>query len=277
MFDIQAIIQRALAEDLGPGDITSSITVASDSESKAEFLAKENFILAGLDVARDTFRQVDPRVCFFSSAKDGDEVKNGDVFACLEGPARSLLQGERVALNFLQRLSGIATHTRRFVEALRGTAAAVVDTRKTTPGLRVLEKLAVRAGGGRNHRFNLADGILIKENHILAAGGITTAVANARKMAPHTLKIEIETQTLTEVGEALEAGADIILLDNMPLKIVREAVKEIQGRALVEASGGVTLDTVRSLAEAGVDFISVGAVTHSSRAVDISLLFSGMV
>ncbi|MBN2429467.1 MAG: carboxylating nicotinate-nucleotide diphosphorylase [Deltaproteobacteria bacterium] len=277
MFDIQAIIQRALAEDLGPGDITSSTTVALHSESKAEFLAKEDFILAGLDVARETFRQVDPKVCFFSYAKDGDEVKNGDVFACLDGPARSLLQGERVALNFLQRLSGIATHTRRFVEVLQGTAAAVVDTRKTTPGLRVLEKYAVRVGGGRNHRFNLADGILIKENHILAAGGITAAVASARKMAPHTLKIEIETQTLAEVREALEAGADIILLDNMPLEMVREAVKEIQGRALVEASGGVALDTVRPLAEAGVDFISVGALTHSSEAVDISLLFSGIV
>lgn len=276
MFDIQEIIRRALEEDLGPGDITTEATVAGDRLGTAEFLAKEDFVLAGLEIARETFFQVDPEVRFSAHAKDGDLKKKGDVFARLEGPARSLLQGERVALNFLQRLSGIATQTRRFVETLQGTSAEVVDTRKTTPGLRVLEKYAVRVGGGRNHRFNLADGILIKENHILAAGGISTAVSSARKAAPHTHKVEIETQTLAEVREALEAGADIILLDNMSLEMVREAVKEINGRVLVEVSGGVTLETVRALAEAEVDFISVGALTHSSRAVDISLLFSGI-
>lgn len=276
MFDIKAIIRRALEEDVGPGDITTAATVSGERPGTAEFLAKEDFILAGLGVVRETFNQVDPKVCLLAQAKDGDPIRKGEVFASLEGPARSLLQGERVALNFLQRLSGIATQTRRFAEALQGTSSAVVDTRKTTPGLRVLEKYAVRVGGGRNHRFNLADGILIKENHIVAAGGISAAVTGARAAAPHTLKIEVETRTLAEVREALEVGADIILLDNMSLEMVCHAVKEIQGRALVEASGGITLETVRPLAEAGVDFISVGALTHSSRAVDISLLFSGL-
>jgi nicotinate-nucleotide pyrophosphorylase (carboxylating) len=276
VFDIQTIIRRALAEDLGPGDITTMAAVAPQTEAKAEFLAKEDFVLAGLDVARDTFHLVNPGISFDAFAKDGDDIEKGLVFARLEGSARSLLHGERVALNFMQRMSGIATHTRRFVRALKDTPAVVVDTRKTTPGLRVLEKYAVRVGGGRNHRFNLADGVLIKENHILAAGGIHAAAGKVRKAAPHTLKIEIEVRDLEEVHEALAAGADILLLDNMSPEMVREAVKIIQGRALVEVSGGVGLDQIRPLAEAGADFISVGALTHSSRAVDISLLFSGI-
>ncbi len=277
MFDIKKIIQKALEEDIGPGDVTTMATVDPDRLGKAEFLAKEDFILAGLDVARETFSTLDSGVRFFGLAEDGASIKSGEIFAYLEGRARSLLQGERVSLNFVQRMSGIATLTRRFVDAVEGTSATIVDTRKTTPGLRVLEKYAVRVGGGRNHRFSLFDGVLIKENHIVAAGGILAAVSNARKGVPHTLKIEVETRTLTEVQEALEARADIILLDNMTLGVVRDAVKTIGNQALVETSGGVTLDTVRTLAESGVDFISVGALTHSSRAVDISLLFSEQV
>jgi nicotinate-nucleotide pyrophosphorylase (carboxylating) len=273
VFDIQKIIQKALEEDIGPGDVTTMATVGPDCLGKAEFLAKEDFILAGLDVARETFLTLDSEVRFSGLAKDGASIKKDDVFACLEGRARSLLQGERVALNFVQRMSGIATLTRRFVDAVKGTSATIVDTRKTTPGLRVLEKYAVRVGGGRNHRFSLFDGVLIKENHIVAAGGILAAVSRARKIVPHTLKVEVETRNLIEVQEALEARADIILLDNMTLEMIRDAVKTIGKQALVETSGGVTLDTVRPLAESGVDFISVGALTHSSRAVDISLLF----
>lgn len=274
MLEIREIIKNALKEDIGPGDVTTAAVADPGCPSQAGFLAKEEFILAGLDVARQTFLILDPEVRFFCDKQDGERIQPGEIFAHLEGSVESLLQGERVALNFLQRMSGIATLTRRFVEAVAGTPVVIVDTRKTTPGLRVLEKYAVRTGGGRNHRFSLSDGVLIKENHIVASGGISVAVNRARKTVPHTLKIEVETRNLDEVKEALEAGADIVLLDNMTPETIREAVEVIGGRALVEISGGVTLKTVRPLAELGVDFISVGALTHSSRAVDISLLFS---
>jgi nicotinate-nucleotide pyrophosphorylase (carboxylating) len=218
---------------------------------------------------------VDPRILFTPRFSDGDPLKSGDIIAEMLGDAASLLQGERVALNFLQRMSGVATLTARYVAAVKGSKARIVDTRKTTPGLRGVEKYAVRVGGGNNHRSGLYDGVLIKENHITAAGGISIAVARARDYIPHTMKIEVETETLAEVAEALAAGADIIMLDNMDMAAMREAVAMIAGRALVEASGGVNLETVREIAETGVDIISVGALTHSCRAMDISMLLEG--
>jgi nicotinate-nucleotide pyrophosphorylase (carboxylating) len=273
MFEIDRIISNALHEDIGLGDITTLATVEPGTSARAELVAKEDFVLSGLDVARRVFFTLDAAVAFEKLTEDARPVRRGEVIAWLKGDAAKLLQGERVALNLLQRMSGIATLTSRFVEAVAGTGAIVVDTRKTTPGLRVLEKYSVRMGGGRNHRTSLYDGVLIKENHIAAAGGIATAVDRARRRAPHTLKIEIETENLQQVEEALTAGADIILLDNMNLDTLREAVLFIDGRALTEASGGVNLETVRPIAETGVNFISVGALTHSFRAVDISMLF----
>ncbi|ALC17151.1 nicotinate-nucleotide pyrophosphorylase [carboxylating] [Desulfuromonas soudanensis] len=273
MFEIDRIISNALHEDIGLGDITTLATVEPGTSARAELVAKEDFVLSGLDVARRVFFTLDAAVAFEKLTEDARPVRRGEVLAWLKGDAAKLLQGERVALNLLQRMSGIATLTSRFVEAVAGTGAIVVDTRKTTPGLRVLEKYSVRMGGGRNHRTSLYDGVLIKENHIAAAGGIATAVDRARRRAPHTLKIEIETENLQQVEEALTAGADIILLDNMNLDTLREAVLFIDGRALTEASGGVNLETVRPIAETGVNFISVGALTHSFRAVDISMLF----
>ena len=273
MFEIDRIVRQALSEDIGLGDVTTLATVPEGILARAELVAKEDFVLAGIDVAGRVFALLDPAVDFEKLREDGQPIRRGEVLAWLRGEARSLLQGERVALNLLQRMSGIATHTARFVRELEGSGATVVDTRKTTPGLRVLEKYAVRMGGGRNHRTSLYDGVLIKENHIAAAGGIAVAVERARAYAPHTLRVEIETRNLAEVGEALAAGADIILLDNMDPDELRAAVELVAGRALTEASGGVTLETVRAVAETGVNFISVGALTHSSRAVDISMLF----
>jgi len=272
-FELQRIIEMALREDIGTGDITTQATVDPQIVCRAELVAKEDFVLAGIDVAAAVFAQLDSSVAFERLTSDGQQVRRGEVLAWLKGPAQALLQGERVALNLLQRMSGIATQTARFVIEVQGTAATVVDTRKTMPGLRSLDKYAVRVGGGTNHRTALYDGVLIKENHIVAAGGIATAIERARRRAPHTLKIEVETTTLDEVAEAIAAGADIILLDNMTLDQLREAVTLIGGRALAEASGGVNLETIREIAETGVNLISVGALTHSSRAVDISLLF----
>lgn len=273
MFEVERIIRTALVEDVGAGDLTTEATVAAGTQGQARLVAKEDFVLAGVDVARQVFAMVDASVTFSSRHRDGDAVQRGAVLAEMAGAAASLLQGERVALNLLQRMCGIATLTARFVAAVSGTSAQIVDTRKTTPGLRVLEKYAVRMGGGRNHRYALYDGVLIKENHIVAAGGITAAVQRARKRLSHIHKIEIETQNLREVEEAVTAGADIVLLDNMADVQLREAVTLVAGRALTEASGGVGLESVRAIAETGVDLISVGALTHSYRAVDISMLF----
>ena len=273
MFEIERIIRTALQEDIGLGDITTQATIAAGTVARAELVAKQDFVLAGIDVARQVFTLLDPSVAFEKLREDGGHVQRGDVLAWIKGEASVLLQGERVALNLMQRMSGVATHAAAFVKELEGTGAAVVDTRKTTPGLRVLEKYAVRAGGGRNHRTSLYDGVLIKENHVAAAGGIAVAVARARETVPHTLRIEVETRNLTEVEEALAAGADVIMLDNMDLEMLRQAVSLVDGRAITEASGGVTLETVRGIAETGVDLISVGALTHSSPAVDISMLF----
>jgi len=273
MFEIDRIIRTALQEDIGHGDVTTLATVEAGTMARAQLVAKEDFILAGIDVARQVFLTLDGAVAFEKLKEDGQAVQKGEVLAWIQGEARILLQGERVALNLLQRMCGIATQTKLFVEAAAGTGAIVVDTRKTTPGLRVLEKYAVRMGGGQNHRTSLYDGVLIKENHIVAAGGITAAIQRARQRVPHTLKIEVETSTMAEVDEAVAAGADIILLDNMGPDMLREAVARVAGKAVTEASGGVRLDTVRKIAESGVDLVSVGALTHSSRAVDISMLF----
>jgi nicotinate-nucleotide pyrophosphorylase (carboxylating) len=250
--------------------------VPASAESKGVLLAKEAGVISGLEPARDVFARVDARVNFIALIEDGARVEPGTVIARVAGPARGLLSGERVALNLLQRLSGIATFTARFAEAVAGTGARVIDTRKTTPGLRALEKAAVRHGGGHNHRFGLGDGVLIKDNHLAAVGGpdrVTKAVQAARAYAPHTLKIEVEVTTLAEVAEAVEAGADVILLDNMSVAQMKQAVDLVAGRALLEASGGVRLETVRAIAETGVDFISAGALTHSAPSMDISLDF----
>ena len=271
---VDRLIRMALEEDIGPGDVTTAATVAPGTPGRAELVAKEDFVLAGIGVARRVFALLDAQVSFEGLIEDGQAVRRGEVLAWLKGDAASLLQGERVALNLLQRLSGVATLTARFVEAVEGTGATIVDTRKTTPGLRALEKYAVRVGGGGNHRMALYDGVLIKENHIVAAGGIAVAVSRARRHVPHTLKVEVEVRDLDEVSAALAAGADILLLDNMDLDQLRAAVELVAGRAVTEASGGVNLDSVRPIAETGVDLISVGALTHSYRAVDISMLFA---
>ena len=272
MNGIDKIIEMALAEDIHTGDITTLSVLPKARRMRARLIAKEPMVLAGVTVAERVFAQLDPSTRFQAEFADGASLQTGDVIARIEGDAAALLQGERVSLNLLQRMCGIATQTATYVKEIEGTGARVVDTRKTTPGLRVLEKYAVRVGGGTNHRTGLYDGVLIKENHIAAAGGILEAVRLARAYIPHTLKVEVETETLDQVTLALKAGADIIMLDNMGLPEMREAVILIGKRALVEASGGVNLQSIRAIAETGVDIISVGALTHSVRATDISML-----
>jgi len=264
------VIAAALAEDLGTGDVTADATIDARASAQAVILAKQDLVLAGIDVARAVFAHLDPGIQFSANAKDGDRVSSGTVIANLTGNTRALLAGERVALNLLQHLSGIATLTAKYVEKVRGLKAEVLDTRKTLPGLRQLEKYAVRMGGGKNHRMGLYDMVLIKDNHIKAAGSITNAIASARSKAG-TLKIEVETTSLDEVREALAAHADIIMLDNMSVALMREAVALVAGRARIEASGNVTQDTIRAIAETGVDCISSGSLTHSAPAADISM------
>lgn len=275
MTGLDRIVENALLEDIHTGDITTLAVVPEPRAANARLIAKETMVLAGIDVAARVFHLLDSAVVFTPAFRDGDRLQMGDVLAEVGGNAAILLQGERVALNLLQRMCGVATLTSRYVAAVEGTRARVVDTRKTTPGLRMLDKYAVRVGGGINHRTGLYDGVLIKENHIAAAGGITEAVRRARAYIPHTMKIEVETESLAEVGEALAADADIIMLDNMDLTTMAEAVRLIDGRALVEASGGVNLESIRAIAGTGVDIISVGALTHSARAMDISMLLEG--
>jgi nicotinate-nucleotide pyrophosphorylase (carboxylating) len=270
-------IELALREDLAQGDVTSEATVPADRQATATMLAKQDGIISGMETARAVFSRVDPGVDFEALAGDGERVKKGMPLARIRGNARSILAAERTALNLLQRLSGIATITAAYVAQVEGTGAAVIDTRKTTPGLRYLEKAAVRHGGGGNHRFNLGDAVLIKDNHLAAIGGkhpIRDAVLAAKKRAPHTSKVEIEVVNLAGVQEALDAGADIIMLDNMSLDDMRHAVKVIDKQALVEASGGITLDTIGAVAATGVDLISSGALTHSAPSLDISLDFA---
>lgn len=270
---LDALLYAALEEDVGTGDITTESCIPADAVSRGGFRAKEDMVVCGLAVAQRVFALVDGAVVFTPLTEDGARAKKGDILATVEGRSRSILTGERVALNLMQRMCGIATRTAEAVAAVAGTKARIVDTRKSTPGLRVLEKYAVRVGGGHNHRFNLSDGVLIKDNHIRAAGGITQAVEAVRKNAPHTLRIEVETETLEEVREALEAGADVIMLDNMDNERMREAVGVIAGRALTEASGNMGDRDLRAVAETGVDVISIGALTHSVRSSDISLKF----
>ena len=267
---LERAVLAALAEDIGAGDVTTEATVPENALGTAELLVKEPGVVCGLRAAESTFRALDPDIRFEALANDGDMIDEPPALvARVAGSERAILTGERVALNFLGRLSGIATLTRRYVEAVDGTGAAVLDTRKTTPGLRALEKHAVAVGGGRNHRFGLDDAVLVKDNHLRAAGSVADAVRLVR--AASDLPIEVECETLTQVAEVLGADVDAILLDNMTLAELREAVALAAGRARLEASGGVSLDTIRAIAETGVDEISVGALTHSARSLDVSL------
>jgi len=267
---LERAVLAALAEDIGAGDVTTEAIVPEDAVGIGELLLKEAGVVCGLRAAESTFRALDPEIRFEALVSDGDEVAQAPVaVARVTGSERAILTGERVALNFLGRLSGIATLTRRYVDAIEGTSAAVLDTRKTTPGLRALEKHAVACGGGQNHRFGLDDAVLIKDNHLRAAGSVADAVRLVRGTTD--LQIEVECETLAQVGDALELGVDAILLDNMTLDELREAVSLTAGRARLEASGGVNLDTIRAIAETGVDEISVGALTHSARSLDVSL------
>ena len=286
---IEEIIDRALAEDLGKADVTTEALIPGDQQGSGFIVINKAGILAGIEVAKQVFHRVDPNLKVDVLLEDGSRVKPGSKVAEVAGNIASILKAERVALNFLQRLSGIASETNRYVESIEGLPVRIMDTRKTTPGLRSLEKYAVRVGGGKNHRMNLGDGILIKDNHLAALRSqglnIKEIIAKARQNAPLSLRgakrrsnlqarqiqVEVEVRTVPEALEAIEAGADIIMLDNMNLEDMREAVKSICGRALIEASGGITLDNVRAVAETGVDFISIGALTHSARALDISL------
>ncbi|GAC1403682.1 MAG: carboxylating nicotinate-nucleotide diphosphorylase [Ktedonobacteraceae bacterium] len=273
------LIRRALEEDGAFADITTLSTVPENQQAQGTFLTRQAGVVAGLEIALDTFRVLDERITIERVVQDGAIVQPGDVLARLSGSARSILSAERVALNLLGQLSGIATITAQCVRAVEGTQVRILDTRKTTPGLRSLEKMAVLLGGGQNHRFGLSDGVLIKDNHIKAAGGITQAIAGARRAAPHLLKIEVECETLAEVEEAIEARADVVLLDNMTVEMMREAVVLLRREApyvLIEASGniGTNMERLASVAATGVDFISLGAITHSAPNFDISLEFA---
>jgi nicotinate-nucleotide pyrophosphorylase (carboxylating) len=268
---IDRLIDLALEEDLGAGDVTTQALVPDDLQGEAHIRAKEKLVVAGLPVAARVFQKLAPEVTFTPQALDGQEVEAGTVLALLSGPVAPILTGERVAVNFLQHLSGIATLTKKMAEAVAFLPVALVDTRKTTPGWRLLEKYAVRLGGGRNHRGGLYDGVLIKNNHLTATGSITEAVRRARKSAPHTLKIEVEVTTLEELQEALNIGADVVMLDNMSEADMAKAADLTLGRALLEASGSMTLERLPQVAATRVNFISVGALTHSAPAVDIHL------
>lgn len=275
--EIQRAVGAALAEDIGPGDATTLAIVPAGTRAAARMVARQDLTLAGLAFAAEAFRQLSPDVRFAPALTDGQRAIRGAALARIDGPARALLTAERVALNFVQRLSGVATQTSRFVDAIRGTGARILDTRKTTPGWRRFEKHAVACGGGLNHRIGLFDLILIKDNHLAALrdqppNPIAAAVQRARAAYP-SLRVEVEADTLDQVDQAIAAGADVVLLDNMSTGELREAVRRVGGRAQTEASGGVNLDTVRAIAETGVDFISVGALTHSAPAVDIALDF----
>lgn len=272
--ELKQLIRSWLAEDVGSGDITTETTIPASSISKAVIHIKDEGIIAGIPIAQLVFEIVDPTLRFHAFATDGDFVRKGTIIIEVEGSTRSLLTGERLALNLMQRLSGIATKTSTYVKALQGLPTRLVDTRKTTPGHRMLEKYAVTVGGGYNHRFGLYDAVMIKDNHIKGAGSITAAVKAARIKIPHTMKIEVETESMEQIQEALASGADIIMLDNMDATAMKEAVTMIKQQAphvIVEASGGITLDTIYEKAASGVDVISVGGLTYSFQALDISL------
>jgi len=268
---LENLIKRALEEDIGHGDITTANLIPREQQAAGIFYAKSPGIVAGIDVCRAVFNYLDPDIGFEVKRGDGDLIEPGDTIAVVSGRAASILTGERVALNFLQRLSGIASKTRAMAESIKYYKAELVDTRKTTPGLRVLEKYAVKIGGARNHRFGLYDGVMIKDNHIKIIGSIQKAVSTIRSRIPHTVKIELEVETLEQLQEALDSRVDIILLDNMDIEKMKRAVDIANGRALLEASGGINEDNIVEVAKTGVDFISVGALTHSVKSLDISL------
>ncbi len=272
---LQQLIDQALAEDLSYGDVTTEALIPETQRSKASIMAKARGVIAGVEIAKQVFLKVDPKLKMDILIKDGTEVKPGDVISRIVGKTSSILKAERVALNFLQHLSGIASETARYVAAVKGLPVNITDTRKTTPGLRALEKYAVHIGGGKNHRMHLGDAILIKDNHLAALRNqglsIKEVVDRAHQKAPPKTKIEIEVKTTKEAIEAAESGADVIMLDNMNLKDMRQAVQLIKGRASIEASGGINLERVRAVAETGVDLISIGALTHSPKALDLSL------
>lgn len=270
---VTQLIDISLNEDIGTGDITTLSTIPENKNATGNFIAKQDLIICGLEIAKYVFHKIDNDICFKANVKDGDFVKKGDIIGVVSGNARNVLTAERTALNLLQRLSGVSTRTNEAVKQIEGTNAKIADTRKTTPGMRVLEKYAVRVGGGTNHRFNLSDGVLIKDNHIAVSGGITKAIQNARRLAPHTLKIEVEVETIEQLKEALEAKADIIMLDNMTNEMMSECVKIVDGAALTEASGNMGEKDLLEVAKTGVDLISIGALTHSVTACDISLKF----
>lgn len=270
-FTIDEVIERGLKEDINYIDVTSDYLIPADSRSKARFVAKDSGVLAGVEVAMRVFTLIDPDTGFTVYKKDGDKVKNGEVILTLEGRTASLLKGERTALNLIQHMSGIATATNRCVELVKGTNASITDTRKTLPGLRALQKYAVVAGGGKNHRYNLSDAAMLKDNHIDAYGSLTNAVNALREKAGHMVKIEVETRSLAELEEALAVGADVIMLDNMDCPTMAEAVRITAGRAKLEASGNITLENIAEVARTGVDIISLGALTHSVKCFDISM------
>lgn len=268
---VQRVVDMALAEDAPFGDVTSQVFVPAEAVARGSVVAREPGVLAGTDVLRQTFMTVDPRVVVEPLVADGERFAAGDVLARVQGPARAVLQGERVSLNLVQRMSGIATLTSRYVEAVSGTDVRVVDTRKTTPGLRALERHAVRCGGGHNHRFSLSDAVMAKDNHLALVPDVTAAVRAARATLPHTMHVEVEVDRLDQVEAVLAGGVDTIMLDNFTLDELREGVALVAGRAIVEASGGITLETIGEVARTGVDVISVGALTHSVRALDLGL------
>lgn len=270
---IDRIVLNALEEDMPYGDVTTDNLIPEEDVTEAKFIAKADGVIAGMPVAARVFELIDSRISIEILKNDGDKVSKGDIIAILNGPTAGILKGERTALNLMQRLSGIATRTNVFTELVKDYKVSVADTRKTTPGLRYLEKYAVRCGGGRNHRYSLSDAVMLKDNHIAAGGGIIPAVAKVRANIPHTVKIEVEVEDMEMVRQAVESGADIIMLDNMNEAAMAEAVKYIDGRALVEASGDVTEERIRAIAETGVDIISIGRITHSVKALDISLRF----
>ena len=269
---VDNIIKTALLEDINYLDVTTDYLIPDDQVNTARFLAKDNGVLCGIDIALRVFRILQPEGFEATVYKhDGDVLEKGDIIAEIKGKTRTLLKGERTALNLIQHMSGVATATNRAVKIIEGTNASIADTRKTLPGLRPLQKYAVTVGGGKNHRYNLSDAAMLKDNHVDAGGGIANAVAKLRKKLGHMTKIELEVRNLDELGQALEAGVDVIMLDNMSVEQMREAVEITGGRALLEASGGITDETLRAIAETGVDIISMGAITHSVKAFDISL------
>ena len=268
---IEKIVEQALLEDIGTGDITTESVVHSNLKAKGIIKTSEDGIVAGLNIVNLVFKKLDSEIIFQEKIKDGMKVTRGKVLAEIGGSSRTILMGERVALNFLQRMSGIATITFEFCQEVKDFPVRIVDTRKTTPGLRILEKYAIRMGGGYNHRFGLYDAVLIKDNHIAVSGGIKSAVNSVRKQISHTVKIEVEVENLSQLKDALEMKVDIIMLDNMDLDTMEEAVKIAKGKALIEASGGITLEKVRKIAQTGVDLISIGSLTHSVKSLDISM------